>query len=259
MRTRAVGPPVGPAEETPNVRLMGGFFLELGGCRIALPTTAARLVAFLAIHDRTLARSLVAGRLFPDTTDAAATARLRTTMWRLGKIAPGVIAATVSNIGLAPSISSDIMDIREHLIRLVYDESPCAGAQELLAMGLQVQSSPELSREFCRELLPGWDEPWVVAERQRLRQLSLHALERLATACLDAGAGERALTLARAATELDPLRDSAHYLLVRALLLTGDRLSAVATYCTFRDALAKEWALDPSPRLSRLALAAPTF
>jgi two-component SAPR family response regulator len=180
-------------------------------------------------------------------------------MWRLGKIAPDVVAATASDIGLAPGVASDVRDIREHLISLVYDESPFAGAQELLSMGLQVQSLLELSRELCRELLPGWDEPWVVAERLRLRQLSLHALEHLATACLDAGAGDRALTLARAATRLDPLRDSAQCLLVQALLLSGDRRSAVAAYCTFRDALAREWALGPSPHLTRLALASPTI
>ena len=259
MRTCAIDSPVSPAAETPCIQLMGGFLLELGGSRISLPATASRLVAFLAIHDRTLARSFVAGFLFPDTTDSAATARLRTTIWRLGKIAPGVIAATTSSIGLAHAVAADIRDIRERLIPLVYDEDPRVGVQELSAMGSQVQSTLESSGEFCRELLPGWGEPWVVAERLRLRQLSLHALERLATVCLDAGAGERALALARAATEIDPLRDSAQYVLVRALLLTGDRLSAIAAYRTFRDALAREWALDPSPSLSRLALAASAF
>jgi DNA-binding SARP family transcriptional activator len=233
---------------------MGGFSLELGNGRVPLPSSASRLVAVLAIHDKTLARSLVAGLLWPDTADPAATARLRTTVWRLGKVAPGVIAATASHMGLAPGVKTDIRDVRERLISIVYGETVDSGFPEVPAKGSQIRPPPELSSWLSRELLPGWGDPWIVAERERLRQLSLHALERLAAACLDAGAGGWALTLARAATELDPLRDSAQYLLVRALLLTGDRRGAVAAYCTFRDALAREWALDPSPLLTRLAL-----
>src|SRR5262249_2588193 len=191
-----------------------GFALELGSGRVPLPSSAARLVALLAIHDRMLARPLVAGLLWPDTANPAATACLRTTVWRLGKVAPGVIAVTASHIRLASGVKTDIRDVREQLITTVYGETVDCGSREVPGGGQRIRPPQELSRWLSRELLPGWGDPWVVAERERLRQLSLHALDRLAAACLDAGAGGRALTLARAATELDPLRDSAQYLLV---------------------------------------------
>jgi DNA-binding SARP family transcriptional activator len=234
---------------TKEIQLLGGFSVRHCGRRMPLPATSSRLVALLALHDRALRRSFVAGILCPDATEAAAKGRLRTTVWRLASCAPELITATTSDIALAADVTADIRDIRALLIPLLYGEGPSDDA-----ISSTVTRALTLSRVLSLELLPDWDDPWVIAERRRLRQLSLHALERLAAFSLNVGATERALVFARAATDLDPVRESAQCMLMRALLARGDRLGAVAAYGRFCDVLAREWALDPSPRLSSLAL-----
>lgn len=239
------------AEGTLKIQLLGGFSVHCGGRSLQLPATASRLVALLTIRDRPLDRAFVAGVLSPDATETAARGRLRTTVWRLGQRAPGLITAATSEIGLTPAATTDIRDIRALLIALLYGEAADGDSPRLTAAG-----TLRLSRKLALELLPDWDEPWVVSERLRLRQLGLHGLEHLAALCLKAGAVELALALARTATELDPLRESAQSMFIRALQATGDHLAAVVAYGRFCDALAREWALDPSPWLSRLALGA---
>jgi DNA-binding SARP family transcriptional activator len=238
------------AEVTPEIQLLGAFSVRHGGHLVPLPTAASRLVALLAIYDRALRRSFAASVLHPDATDAAAQARLRTTIWRLGNRAPGLITATASHISLAAGVGADIRDVRTLLVALLYGESTCDNN----APSLTPTGSLGLSHTLSLELLPGWDESWVITERLRLRQLCLHGLEYLAAAFLNVGAADQALVLARVATELAPLRESAHAVFIRALLAAGDALGAVGAYSRFCDALAKEWALDPPPWLRTFTL-----
>jgi DNA-binding SARP family transcriptional activator len=237
------------AEGALEIQLLGGFSVRSGGRSLQLPATASRLVALLAIRDRPLDRAFVASVLCPDVMEATAKARLRTTVWRLGQRAPGLITAAASEIGLTAAATADIRDVRALLIPLLYGEYAISNGLRPTATG-----ALELSRKLALELLPDWDDPWVVTERLRQRQLGLHGLEHLAAVFLQAGAVEEALALARTATELDPLRESAQYMFIRALQASGDRLGAVVAYARFCDALAREWALDPSPGLSTLAL-----
>jgi hypothetical protein len=51
----------------------------------------------------------------------------------------------------------------------------------LLVPGRADQLSPWWSSaRFQGELLPDWQDDWLIVDRERLRQLRLHALERLA-------------------------------------------------------------------------------
>ena len=82
-------------------------------------------------------------------------------------------------------------------------------------------------------LLPGWYDDWVVLERERLRQLQLHALDRLAAALLAAEEPGRALDAALVAVQADPLRESAHRIVVRIHLREGNALEALRAYERF--------------------------
>ena len=60
------------------------------------------------------------------------------------------------------------------------------------------------------ELLLGWYDDWVVIERERLTQLHLTALESLSDRLLSDGEHAKALQVALAAVQVDPLRESGH-------------------------------------------------
>src|SRR5207244_1635527 len=55
-----------------RLTLLNAFALECDGTPVALPMSAQRLLAFLALHPRPLLRPFVAGTLWPETTDERA-------------------------------------------------------------------------------------------------------------------------------------------------------------------------------------------
>jgi len=64
-----------------SVGLLGGFQLSLGqGLLAPVSGASQRLLAFLALRQRPLSRTLVAETLWPDTSDARAHASLRSAL-----------------------------------------------------------------------------------------------------------------------------------------------------------------------------------
>ncbi|WP_435876791.1 AfsR/SARP family transcriptional regulator, partial [Streptomyces achromogenes] len=106
------------------------------------------------------------------------------------------------------------------------------------------------------ELLPGWDEEWVLLERERLRQLRLHALDALADGLTRQGSPALALEAALASIRIEPLRESAHRAVVAAHLSEGNVIEAVRHYRAYRQLLRDELGLEPSAQLARMIPAA---
>lgn len=92
---------------------------------------------------------------------------------------------------------------------------------------------------------------WAQADRQRLSLAYLEALDGAATAALDspsAAAATEATMWARQALAAEPLRESSVLVLVRALAAAGDQAGALAAFDEYRDLLAVETGLEPTPR-----------
>nr|WP_239523336.1 bacterial transcriptional activator domain-containing protein [Geodermatophilus normandii] len=102
------------------------------------------------------------------------------------------------------------------------------------------------------ELLPGWHEEWVLLERERLRQLRMHALEALAGELIVAGRFGEAVEAAYAAVHEEPLRESAHRVVVRAHLAEGNVAEARHAYESFRQVLADTLGVAPTPSMTGL-------
>ena len=87
---------------------------------------------------------------------------------------------------------------------------------------------------LSRDLLPDWYDDWVAVERERFRQLRVHALERLCDRLVEAERFGEAIEAGLAAMKSEPLRESAHRALVRAHLAEGNRSEALAQYRRFK-------------------------
>jgi hypothetical protein len=93
-----------------RVVLIDGFTLQLGGegpgaSVVDLPRAVQRLVAYVGLSHR-LARTAVAGQLWPDVSDAQAQSSLRSALWRLQKAAPGLLDASAGTLTLARGVWS---------------------------------------------------------------------------------------------------------------------------------------------------------
>ncbi|MGW0411579.1 AfsR/SARP family transcriptional regulator, partial [Streptomyces collinus] len=89
-------------------------------------------------------------------------------------------------------------------------------------------------------------------ERERLRQLRLHALDALAEALVREGRPALALEAAWESVRAEPLRESAHRAAVSAHLAEGNLSEAVRHYRSFQRLLREELGVEPSARLTRM-------
>jgi DNA-binding SARP family transcriptional activator len=232
-----------PAHPPPasHVRLLilGGFDLAQGGESVPLPRSAQRVLAFLALHDRPLARPYVAGSLWQDSTDKRASGSLRSALWALGHSGQPLIETTGSCLRLVPSL---YVDYRQAM----------ALAASVLNDSKQYPESV-LERHFLfAELLCDWYDDWVVSEREQFRQLRLHVLEALCERLVEEGRFARAVQAGLAAVMGEPLRESAQRVLIRAYLAEGNPREALRQYEAYRVLLREELDISPSREMQTL-------
>ncbi|MBG0832045.1 AfsR/SARP family transcriptional regulator [Planomonospora sp. ID67723] len=96
------------------------------------------------------------------------------------------------------------------------------------------------------------DEPWVRAERSRLAELRLHAVERRAEARLALGLAAEAVPDLDAHVTEHPWREDAWRLLALALYRTGRQGDALAVLRRARTLLVEQLGVDPGAGLRRL-------
>lgn len=227
------------AEASPQLRLLGGFGLTRAGQPVPLPVPAQRLVAFLALRAQPLSRAHIAGNLWLDATQERALANLRSAVWRARRCDGTLLKIGTGHLGLGQRVRVDVHDTVERAHRLIDDLSTCDG-HGLTADGL------------TRELLPDWFDDWVLLERERLRQLFLHGLEALSRRLTSLGHHARAIEAGTVVVGQEPLRESAHRVLIEAYLAEGNRNEALRQYRAYRDIMRDELGLEPSPRLTGL-------
>lgn len=211
--------------------LLGGWKLVSGGHAIDAPHSVERVTAFLAIAGAT-PRSTVAGRLWPDFTEERAHGNLRSAIWRANRLGPELLREQSGRLSLAAHIEIDI-DQLQH----------AAAAEPMASPGLSVGGIT------AGELLPGWYEDWVLVERERLRQKQLHALEALARRLVAQNKFAEAVDAALAAISAEPLRESAHRVLIEVHLAEGNVGEARRAYQSLRSLLEDELGVEPSEAL----------
>ncbi|MGW0950041.1 AfsR/SARP family transcriptional regulator [Streptomyces sp. NPDC002623] len=215
-----------------SLSLLGPFRLEAGGREIRLPIGAQRVVALLALQGR-MSRSWLAGTLWPHSTEDRARACLRTSLWRANQAVPGMVAVTATTAELSALLTVDV----QHLVREARD-----AWRDGPSPAVQVRCVPG----DARELLPGWDDEWLTADRERMRQLQLHLQEALAEQLTSEGRYGLALDVALAALRLDVTRESAHRVVIRVHLAEGNVSEARRAYATCRRVLREELGVMPT-------------
>ncbi len=216
--------------------LLEGFELTVNQQAVVLPLRAQRLLAFLAMHDRPLLRLHVAGVLWPDSSEMRASASLRSVLWRLQRPRLPLVQATTLHLQIAAGIEVDLSYLTA------------------LANGVLAGSTPidrTLCIDLCRagELLPDWYDEWVLVERERFRQLRLHALEELCVRLTHAGRYSEAIQAGLTAVAGEPLRESAQRTLVGAYLAEGNDAEALRQYSAYKEVLKSEMDLAPTPEM----------
>lgn len=238
-----VGDPPGHRTSTRRPRvemtLAGGFTVEVGGQPVTVPGPGERVLAFLAVHRRPVRRVYVCGSLWPDEAEPRAGARLRGALSRLRGSGLDVVLAIDERIQLDSDVVVDVHQV--------------SAAVEWLDDPARLPDDCERwIAALSGELLPDWYDEWLSVERERYRQLRLHALEALCRCLTSAGRYSLAIQAGLAAVEADSLRESAHRALIRAHLEEGNPSEALRQYRRFRDAVEEELGIAPTDGMEEL-------
>jgi DNA-binding SARP family transcriptional activator len=226
-----------------TLTLLQGFRLESDGRPIELPLGSQRLVAFLALHRRPVQRLYVAGSLWLDCGEERANANLRTALWRLRRLGFSLVESTRNQLSLAQSVSVDLHESERHARQVLRrDESSLQTHDSLLFEG---------------DLLSDWYDDWVMLERERYRQIRLLALEILCEELAAAGSYALAVEAGLACVAAEPLRESAHRVLIDVHRERGNLGEAARQYKLYRRLVGDQLGLEPSPELRRLAKSLP--
>lgn len=218
--------------------LLGGFDLRSNGVAFRVTQTAERLLALLAIQARPMLRLYVASSLWSDSSEEHANGSLRSALWRLGRAGHALVEVDLDHVRLSPHVYVDLYDVTER-------------ARRLLSGG------PATDGDFAAivpavELLPDHYDDWVLIERERHRQLRMHALEELCRRLSTAGRHGEAIEAGLAAVTGEPLRESAHRALIQAHLAEGNRCEALRQFQRYRDVIRRELDLAPSPEIAAM-------
>jgi DNA-binding SARP family transcriptional activator len=216
-----------------ELRLLGGFGLEIDGVAVDITPSAQRLLAFIALTPRGAERCYTAFQLWPEHDERRAKANLRSALWRLGKASPDLIDATKSHLRLSGAVW---VDIRHGIGELAATPDDSIAACTLPFQALD------------SDLLPDWYDDWLTVERERLRQFRLGSLEEGAALALERGRPAQSIQLALAAIAADPLRESAHRLVAAAHIENGNLADAHRQYESFEAMVEAELGCQPSAR-----------
>jgi DNA-binding SARP family transcriptional activator len=224
----------------PAVLLFGGPYVMLNGTRVEVPDGSKRLLVFVALGAGRVDRRFAAGSLWPVGNDDRAAGNLRSALWRLRCAGIDLVESDKRGLRLRPGTVVDVSLVCDWATRLVDGSATQAD--------LHVVSW----RSDAIELLPGWYDDWVIFERERIRQQLLHAMEILSRRLAAAGRCAEAVETAISTVSADPLRESAHRVLIEAYLTEGNLAEGRRAYDRYRAIATRELGVEPGRELTSL-------
>jgi DNA-binding SARP family transcriptional activator len=231
-----------------DLTLLGGFQARLTpGPPVKVPTRKAQgLLAYLALPGgRAHPRDKLAALLWGDMRPEQARNNLRQTLFNLRKavlvMAPESLHRDGASVALDPAaVDIDVATFEGLVTRGTPEALTQAAAvyQGDLLEGLAVHEAPF--------------EEWLMAERERLRELAVETLAKLLAQQRAAGATEAALRTALRLVALDPFLEAVHRTLMRLYVQLGRRAAAVHQYRFCVNMLRRELDIEPEEETRQL-------
>ncbi|MCW2901993.1 MAG: pSRTUE45c [Streptosporangiaceae bacterium] len=227
--------------DTISVSLLGGFEFGADRASSTVPFAAQRLLAFLALQDGWVHRATAAERLWPDSSYGRAPGNLRSALWHSRHVGTEpVIECGGPRLRLAPAIGVDL--------RIVLHQAP----QIVRAAATTEGGTDRIITMLSQELLPSWPDEWLILARERWDQVRMHTLEALARQLIAEERYLPALEAAFAAVAIEPIRDSAHRVVIEVYIAEGNSACALKHYQRYRALIQRELGVTPSPRMNQL-------
>ena len=232
-----------------TLSLLGGFQARLDlGPPLALPAKARALLAYLALRSgQAQPRDKLATLLWGDNGDEQARSNLRHTLFTIRKALSAALPPPLSSEGQMVAFVPAALDVDVLRFEALVREATPEALEQAAAL-------------YHGDLLEGLDvseppfEEWLLAERERLRELALEALALLLAHESKTGMTQRAIQTATRLLALDPLQEIVHRTLMRLYARQGRRSAALKQYRACVEVLGRELGAEPEHLTRQLYL-----
>ena len=217
-----------------HVQTLGALRVDAGhGLQPLAREGPRRLLAFLVLNRAVpVSRERLVDVLWPEAPIAQGRRRLADAVYQLRRaLPPGALQVSGDLLGLRADLAVDCWAFND------------------LADG-SLSSLRAAVTMYTGDLLPEIYDDWVHGPRAAAQERLLHCLERLAEA---EAAGDEAAALYRQLIARDPLRETAHVGLMRALARAGRLSEALEAFSSLERLLDDELGLPPGDTASALA------
>ncbi len=228
--------------------LLGPVEVQVDGRAVPLPSSKQRLALSMLLVEA--GRIVSAERMMDELWGAA-----------LPADPPAALRTQVSRLRRALGPAGDDLLTVGAGYRLTVRRSQLDAARFEDAMAEAAQASGEKALRLLDGALALWrgpaisefaDRPFAMATAARLNELRVVAAERRAELLLSAGSVDDAIAVLQALVAEHPEREHPRGLLMQALYRAGRHTDALALFRSWREYLAGELGLDPSPALQRI-------
>ena len=194
------------------------------------PPKALPMLAYLLLHRSTpITREALASLLWPETDEETARTNLRRHLHYLRKTLP----------------EGNWLHVDAKSVQWNVDAPYRFDVAEFEQQSKIAQMRPLAVKLYTGDLYRGCEEEWLYFDRERLRNMQITNLAALAQDAERALDHVGAASYARELLELEPWREDAVRILMRARMQTGDRGGALAEYERFRLRLDDEMGVEP--------------
>jgi DNA-binding SARP family transcriptional activator/predicted ATPase len=249
-----------------TISLFGSFQVRLGEIQVtSFRSDKVRgLLAYLAVEtNQPHRRDALAGLLWPELPEQKAHDNLRLVLHRLRGALAGEsselpqaflqITPKTIQLNLAAECQVDVGLFTGQLTECRAHRHPrpqnCSWCATRMAQAVELYRG-DLLEGFFLDSQPF--EEWLLVRREGLRNQALEALYALAEYAECNGDYAQAQRYARRQLQIDAWNEGAHYQLMRALALAGQRSAALAQYQTCTGLLEKELGAEPGDEMRSL-------
>lgn len=236
-----------------RIELLGGLRVLHKGQEpvVFAPQQPSALLAYLALYlDISHSREELAERLWPDEEPGRAQQKMRRCLHLLRR-----------RFEQPPFDQTPLLIVTRQTVRLNPDlvATDVSAFKEALTAATQTRELREQERHLARavelyrgDLLPGFYEEWILAERSRLADLFASALHTLTQVYEQLGDLDRAVECARRAVVLDPLKEETHCTLMALFARMGQPSAVWKQYQELERTLREAFGEEPSQATRQL-------
>ncbi|HSV86610.1 MAG TPA: tetratricopeptide repeat protein [Levilinea sp.] len=209
-------------------------------------TQAARDLFFILLsHPEGMTREMIGNIFWPDISPEELKLRFKNTIYRV-RHAAGKQSIILQDEYYRFNRALDYEYDAEDFQKAIRQAQRVASAEE------KINQYRIAIRLYKGQFLPDIEEAWNLAERERLFQMYLEALRRVAELSFEGGQHQVALDYIHRALVADPCLEAAHRLAMRVHASMGNRAAVARQYDRCRQALLAEINAQPSQQTQQL-------